>query len=376
LFLVYSIILTTIPRVQAAEAFTPDRESIEDVRVGIPAGRSEPVDAREETPGVPRSGRIAPWPTTDWSTSTPEAEGMDRNTLIGAFHYAVENESRAVLVIRHGYIVGEWYGEGWDEATRQQGFSMTKSFSSALVGMLIDDGVIGDVEQPVARFVPEWRDDEHGQITIRHLLSMDSGLFWSATMEIRFFLQNDQNAFAVGLPVAHPPGDVWIYSNPACQVLSEVILNATGGQAAEYGQQRLFDVIGMWNATWDTDPAGNTLTYMGIVASAREFAKFGYLFLRDGAWEDGQIVSADWVRESTIRSQWLQPFYGYLWWLNTNGVMWRDVPGDAYAALGAEEKKIYVVPSLDIIAIRLGDAQPAWSDNTFLGRVCRSVIER
>ena len=194
-------------------------------------------------------------------------------------------------------------------------------------------------------------------------------------MEFPFFLQFAQNACSVGLPVAHPPGGVWIYSNPACQVLSEVILNATGSQAADYARERLFDEIGMWDATWDSDPAGNTLTYMGIVASAREFAKFGYLFLRDGTWENGQLLSEDWVRESTRNSQWLQPFYGYLWWVNTGGLMWGDVPADAYAARGAEEKKISIVPSLDIIAVRLGDAQPSWSDNTFLGLVCQSVVE-
>ena len=86
------------------------------------------------------------------------------------------------------------------------------------------------------------------------------------------------------------------------------------------------------------------------------------------------MVSGEWFRESTRPPQGLQPFSGYLWWLNPGGLMWPDVPADAYAALGFEEKKVYVVPSLDLIAVRLGDAAPAWSDNEFLGRVCGAVI--
>ncbi|RJP67952.1 MAG: hypothetical protein C4532_13805, partial [Candidatus Abyssobacteria bacterium SURF_17] len=131
----------------------------------------------------------------------------------------------------------------------------------------------------------------------------------------------------------------------------------------------------MWNAAWMSDTAGNTLTYMGVVASAREFAKFGYLYLRGGVWEGQQILSADWVSESTQPSQIMNPFYGYLWWLNTAGATWPNVPEDAFAAMGMNEKRIYVVPSLDIVAVRLGAPQAAWNDNAFLGRVCASVIE-
>jgi CubicO group peptidase (beta-lactamase class C family) len=300
---------------------------------------------------------------------------MDRQILTDAFRYAMGQGSKAVLVIRNGYIVGEWYGPGWTQESVQTGFSIAKSFSSALVGMLIEDGVFTGLDQPVSQFITEWQDGKHDTVTVRNLLSMNSGLYWDPINDyIILPTRPDQNSFAVGLPMADIPGATWVYNNSACQVVSELILRATGMQAANYAAYRLASKIGMWNADWLTDMVGNTLTYQSVIASAREFAKFGYLFLRGGVWDGEQILSSDWVEESTTRSQVLNPFYGYLWWCNTGGLMWTDVPADAYAAMGFQEKKIYVVPSLDLVAVRLGDAAVTWSDNYFLGGVCSSVV--
>ncbi len=349
-------------------------ESIQGLNLRLPshlprAGRVEAEPFREAAPIV-----IAPWPTYEWAESTPEAQGMSREVLIEAFRYAIANRSKAVVVIRHGYIVGEWYAEGWDKNRRQTGFSMAKSFSSAIVGMLIDDGLIGNVDNKAAWYVPEWRDARHRTVSVRNLLSMNSGLYYDPfTDYILLPSQPDQSAFAVGLPMEAYPGTTWVYNNSACQVISELVLQTSGMQAADYARERMGNKIGMWNATWMTDQVGNTLTYQSVIASAREFAKFGYLYLRRGEWDGEQIVSREWVLESTRRSQSLQIFYGYLWWLNTWGLWWPDVPADAYAAMGLNEKRIYVVPSLDIVAVRLGAGQPSWSDNDFLGPVCNSV---
>jgi CubicO group peptidase (beta-lactamase class C family) len=351
-------------------------ESIGHLNVEIPYHVGEGLDLFTGTLPAETPDSIAPWPTVDWTVSTPEEQGMDRRILTDAFRYAAGQGSMAVLVIRNGYIVGEWYGPGWTEETRQSGFSIAKSFSSAIVGMLIDDGVFTGLDQPVSQFITEWQDGEHDGVTIRNLLSMNSGLYWDPITDyIILPTRPDQNAFAVGLPMESAPGSLWVYNNSACQVISELILRATGMQAANYASHRLAAKIGMWNAGWLTDNAGNTLTYQSVIASAREFAKFGYLFLRGGEWDGEQIVSSGWVAESTTLSQMLNPFYGYLWWCNTAGLMWTAVPADAYAAMGFQERRIYVVPSLDIVAVRLGDASLSWSDNRFLGTVCGSVIE-
>ncbi len=315
----------------------------------------------------------APWPTDHWTESTPEDQGMSTPLLTTAFAYAFNHGSRAVTVIRNGYLVAEHYGHGWDAATRQQAFSVSKSFTSCLLGMLMDDGVIAGVEEPAADFIPRWDDPQHGAVTIGHLLSMDSGLQYNLLTDPLLIASRNQNKYAVGLPMEHAPGTKWVYHNAACQVPSEIILNATGRQTAGFAAQRLAAVIGMPTTTWDSDRAGNTLTYMGIVAPARELAKFGYLFLRQGQWDGQQVVSAAYVARATQPSQALNPFYGYLWWLNTAGLAMPDVPADAYAAMGFEEKRIYVVPSLDLVAVRLGEPNRSWDDNAFLGRVCAAV---
>jgi len=352
------------------------KKSIRGLNLRLPAYLPEGV-APAQPRIYPPPDEAAPWPTIDWSVSTPEEQGMDRDILINSFRYAVANKSKAVVVIRNGYIVGEWYDDDWNEETMQTGFSMAKSFSSAVVGMLIDDGLINSVGQKVAGFVPEWYDLQHWGVSVENLLSMNSGVYFNFFSDyVILTTRPDQSAFAVGLPMEAFPGSKWIYNNSACQVISELVLQASGMQTADYARARIWNKIGMWNATWMTDQVGNTLTYQSVFASAREFAKFGYLYLRGGEWDGEQIVSRDWVIRSTQPSQWLNPFYGYLWWLNTWKQMWPDAPADAYAAIGMGEKRIYVIPSLDIVAVRLGEGRLLWSDNDFLGPICDSVLPR
>lgn len=351
------------------------RESIEALNITLPANPSHDWTVPDHDRSPAAITAIAPWPTVDWSVSTPEEQGMDSATLETAFDYAIAQDSKALVVIRNGYIVSEWYGPDWDQTTRQRGFSIAKSFTSALIGMLIESGAIASVDTQVAWYVPEWRDRQHRTVTVRNLLSMDSGLYWSLFSDYLVLpTRPDQNAFAVGLPMQRPPGTFWTYNNSACQVLSKLILNTTGMQPADYAYYVLWTRIGMWNTSWMTDRAGNTLTYQSVIASAREFAKFGYLYLRQGEWDGVQIVSSDWVYESTQPSHFRNDFYGYLWWLNIGGGLWPDAPGDAFAAMGMNEKRIFVVPSLDIVAVRLGKGNSDWDDNAFIGPICNSVL--
>jgi CubicO group peptidase (beta-lactamase class C family) len=156
-------------------------------------------------------------------------------------------------------------------------------------------------------------------------------------------------------------------------VLAETFLRRTGRQLHEYWQARVADVIGMHDATWMTDFVGNTLTYRSVNASAREFAKFGYLFLREGEWDGQRVMPQRWVDVSTRPSQDLNPFYGLLWWLNTGRLEMPSVPADAYYAAGLGEKRIYVVPSKDLVVIRLGPGDLFWDDDAFLGPICDAV---
>ena len=319
--------------------------------------------------------RTAPWPTIEWAISSPQRQDLDPSGLEEAFSYGEAHRSKAMVVVRRGFLVKEWYDYGWDKNSTKSGYSVAKSFTSALIGMLIDEGRIHGLDQLVSDFVPQWRDAAHGGITIRHLLSMTSGLFCNTTSDyLQLLSAPNQSLFAIGLPMEAQPGQTWEYSNSAVQVLAEVILQASGRQAKDYARERLWPIIGMWNADWTADSVGNTLTYQAVVASAREFAKFGYLFLRRGLWVSRRVVSASWVDESVRPSQSLNPHYGLLWWSNSGGDWWPAVPADAYAAIGAFNQRIYVVPSLDLVVVRIGEEDLQWSDNAFLGPICRSVL--
>jgi CubicO group peptidase (beta-lactamase class C family) len=299
---------------------------------------------------------------------------MDPARLEEAFSFGEAHRSKAMVVIRHGFLVKEWYDYGWDKNSTKTGYSVAKSFTSALIGMLLEEGRIHSLDQSVSDFIPQWRDAAHSGITIRHLLSMTSGLYCTYVSDyLQLLTAANQSQFAINLSMEASPGETWEYNNAAVQVLSEVILRASGRQAVDYARERLWSVIGMWNADWMADSVGNTLTYQSVVASAREFAKFGYLFLRRGQWVSRRVLSASWVDQSVRPSQGLNPHYGFLWWTNSGGDWWPDVPADAYAAMGAVNQRIYVVPSLDLVVVRLGEEDLQWSENAFLGPICRAV---
>lgn len=337
----------------------------------IPANwQALPVPAAQP----PLAGTMAPWPTVDWSVSTPAAQGMDQQLIDVGFNYAQNRSSNALLVIRNGYIVSEWYAGGWAQDDREDGFSMAKSVSSAMYGVALQERIFQSPFEPVSDYVTEWDDPAHRDVEIRHLLSMTSGLHWDVfTDYVLLGLAFDQSQFAVNLGMDADPGTTWVYNNAACQVLAETFLRRTGRQLHEYWQARVADVIGMHDATWMTDFVGNTLTYRSVNASAREFAKFGYLFLREGEWDGQRVMPQRWVDVSTRPSQDLNPFYGLLWWLNTGRLEMPSVPADAYYAAGLGEKRIYVVPSKDLVVIRLGPGDLFWDDDAFLGPICDAV---
>lgn len=314
---------------------------------------------------------MAPWPTIDWTESTPAAQHMTAWKLAKAADYGRRHGAKAMAVFRNGYLVGEWYAGGWNRDTRQKGYSMAKSVTSALYGVMLKEGWISGLDQKVSTAVPAWGDRNHADADLGHLLSMTSGIHWDFVSDYLLLpVSPNQNRFSIDQRLDDPPGTVWTYSNMGVQVLSAFLTRTVGMQPAEYGNKRIGRVIGMWNADWLTDLRGNTLTYQSVIASAREFAKFGYLFLRNGEWDGRQVVPAQWVAASTSPSQTLNPFYGYLWWLNTAGLDMPDVPADAFYAAGLGEKRIYVVPSLDLVVVRLGDPSLGWDDNFFLGQVC------
>lgn len=304
-------------------------------------------------------GEDLAWPTAEWRVAAPEAHEMDASLLDGARGYAFQDgkNTQGVVVVRHGVIVGEWYEEGRDESSFATSWSVAKSFSSALIGIAIHEGLIESVDVSMSEFLPEWTGTEKEGVTLRDVLSMASGLKWTESYDPEdlvssdiiqmILLREDHLDYAASRPLEFAPGSRWNYSSGDTMLLSGVLEAVTGGNAGSYAREKLFDPIGMSPVDWWTDSAGQTATYCCIDSPARQFAKFGLLYLRGGEWAGTQVVPRDWVTTSTSPS--VVPYYGHQWWLD-------ETPGgrEMYSAQGHDGQYIYVVPDLDLVVVRTG----------------------
>ncbi len=309
-------------------------------------------------------------PDPDWEVEAPEEHGMDALLLEQAAAYAQEHDSNCLVVTRDGVIVGEWYWNGWDQETEQNLFSVTKSFTSALVGIAQEHGAL-DIHERASEYIDAWRGTASEEVTIRDLISNDSGRYWDFITDYvaMFLVAPDKTAFAIGLGQQHEPGTYWEYNNSAIQTLERVLKVATDTDVAEFARDFLFDPLGM-ASSYGRDPAGNPLTFSNATASCRDMARFGLLYLRHGRWvDDLEVIPEDWVQESTQPSTTLNAGYGYLWWLNReghwvlpsaplrqegDGRILDGVPEELFRASGAFNQIIAVDPGTHIVFTRLG----------------------
>ncbi len=310
------------------------------------------------------------YPSREWSVESPEAHDLDSFLLEEAADFAESNDSNCFVVTRDGVIVGEWYWNDWDTETEQNVFSVTKSFTSALVGIAQHRGQL-DITDRASEYIPEWVGTASEDVTIRNLISNDSGRHWDVITDyLRMAVQaDDKTAFAVGLDQQYPPGTVWKYNNSAIQTLEPVLREATGMDVADYAEEVLFRPLGMASG-YGRDAAGNPTTYSGVECSCRDLARFGYLYLRGGLWSRGrQVVPEDWVEQSIQPSTSLNSAYGYMWWLNReghwvapsfpdhvagDGVPLPGLPENVFRASGAFNQIIFVDPNTDIVFTRIG----------------------
>jgi CubicO group peptidase (beta-lactamase class C family) len=301
-----------------------------------------------------------PGPYKELDVVTPEEAGMDPAIFEEARTYAFDpaKNTQGVVILRGGKLVAEWYAEGRDADSFAASWSVAKSFTSALIGIALEEGAIPSLDQPVADYIPEWVDTENEEITLEHLLTMTSGLDWIEDYDasagqsdvIDMVLGADPLAIAVDQPRLVPPGTAFNYSSGDTMLLSKVIQDETGMSAGEYAEEKIFSRIGIEPADWWRAIDGTSLTFCCLDMSSRDFARFGQLFLDGGRWNGKQVVPESWVTASTTPSP-TEVGYGYQWWLEgkTTGL-----PDDTYAALGHDGQFIYVVPSLDLVVVRNG----------------------
>lgn len=324
---------------------------------------------------LPDQPRDVPWPTAAWPTgpALPRLESvLDRAFPAEGPQPRELGVSLATVVIRGGRLVAERYGPDAGPDTTLISWSTAKSITHALFGVLVRRGDL-DVEGPAA--VPEWSapGDARGAITVDQLLRMSSGLAFvedyvddtvSDVIEMLFGSgRADVAHFAACKPLVAPPGRAWSYSSGTTNILTRLLGTLVGDGTASEGatvpfiQRELFDVIGMSSATARFDQAGTFIGSSFVYACARDFARFGLLYLRDGCWEGGRVLPPGWVDRARTPTPGSDGAYGAHWWIDPAS------PWGTFFASGYEGQYILVVPGLDAVVVRLGkspaDLRPA-----------------
>ena len=347
---------------------------------------------------VSHGSLLAYFPIDDenWETLTTIESGAAPALLQSAIEYAGANNTKALIVLHQGKIVVEQYWDGWDRTTRGPSYSAAKSLVSILVGQAIEAGVIDSLDQPASEFLDEWADDPAYQdITIRHLLTMTTGFSESPLTLLLLQQATSERRFGTRREPEFPPGTRWYYNDAAYRLLFYLLEEAYGKSLPTLSQESLFDPIGMNHTAWhireETSLGESYQNYQWLDFTALDAARFGLLALNQGNWDGTQIVPATWIRDSTMPDYDFAPFYGRLWWLNSSsshrtpsseldrdGPFAPDAPPDMFAALGAFDQKIYVIPSLDLVVVRLGTEALGNSlavgvfDNLLLGKISQS----
>lgn len=292
--------------------------------------------------------------------------------------------TRAVIVVQDGQIVGERYAEGFSEHTRFPGWSMTKSVLSALIGVLVGEGRMVPKDREL---LPEWRSpDPRAAITVEDLLRMRSGLKFSEVYEDlssdvieMLFNRPDAAGYAASRPLEASPGTMWSYSSGSTNILSRIARTIVGEeQYPEWPRRALFDRIGMSSAMMERDGSGTFVGSSFMMSTARDWARFGQLYLQDGVWEGTRVLPDGWVRFSTTPTpESPDRIYGAHWWLKLKPEIGggtaadAQIPADAYFAIGHEGQTLTIVPSRKLVAVRLGLSIyiDAWNQAAFVAEL-------
>jgi CubicO group peptidase (beta-lactamase class C family) len=292
--------------------------------------------------------------------------------------------TRAVVVVYQGRIVAERYAPGITTDTPLIGWSMTKSVMNALTGIMVREGKLSIHDTAL---LPQWRapDDPRSSISVDHLLRMTSGLkfdenYVNLISDVNEMLLDcgDMASFAADKSLKSAPGSAWKYSSGSINILSRVIRDRLGGTASDYfdfPRKALFNPVGMHSAVIEPDAAGNFVGSSFMYATARDWARFGLLYLRKGRWNGKQILPADWTAYSLAPTTGSENAYGAGFWLRpdppTGGQSRALLPSDAYFITGHEGQLIAVIPPYDLVIVRLGLSRlpGAWDHALFASRV-------
>ncbi len=324
-----------------------------------------------------------PWPIGDRLKDTlfPEIDTSKLNiTISNAFQNPKGKEKRtaAIVIVYKGEIVGEkyWSEKGITSNTRLWGWSMNKSILNALTGIMIKQGKL---DLYVTAPVHEWLSDRRHEITLNDLMHMSSGLKWNedygtaANTTNMLFREPNCYKSAVSAPFHKKPGTEWSYSSGTANVISGIIRKTINNDKEYYAfpYRDLFNKIGMTSMILEADASGNFVASSYGYATARDWARFGLLYDKDGIWQGDTILPPQWVNYSRTPAPASNGKYGALFWLNKAHQL-PDVPEETYSCQGHRGQRIFIIPSRHLVMVRLGFSDKYFDHNEFLKEILES----
>ena len=264
----------------------------------------------------------------------------------------------AFVVLHRGGVVAECYDKGIGRDTKLLSWSMAKSFANALIGLMVKDSLL-DIHAPMD--IPEWQGDGRKAITLHDLMQMQSGLEWNedygarSDVNIMLHCERDMGLYALSKPLEHKPGTYWQYSSGTTNIVMRYLRSRFPSEEAFIGymRSRLFDPLGIVRPVFEQDLSGTFVGSSYLYATARDFARFGQLYLDDGCVDSERILPKGWVDYTRRPAAASGKHYGAFFWLNGNG-KFPDVPRDMFYCDGHDGQDIFIFPSHELVVVVLG----------------------
>lgn len=286
----------------------------------------------------------------------------------------------AFIVLHKGIPIAEAYQPEYNAGTRFLSWSMAKSFTNTLVGIMVKEGKL-DINKPVE--LPAWQSDERSKITLNDLMQMQSGLRWNedygnrSDVTMMLYAESDFAKFAYDQKADFKPGTKWYYSSGSVNVVNYVMRKAIGNDQDYYlfAKTRLFDQIGMPDAVFEVDASGTQVGSSYLYATARDYARYGLLCLNDGVFNGQRILPEGWMKYTTTPASGSEGKYGSLFWLNQSKY-YPAAPEDMFSCNGHDGQQIFMIPSKDLVIVLLGySPKPnrTMDFNSLLGDVIATV---
>ena len=322
------------------------------------------------------------WPVGDkLADSLPAGVNMEKlnNALTEAFKDSVGTKGTfAVAVAYKNQLITEKYRIGFSSKNRFLSLSMAKSFTHALVGIMVRKGLL-KVDEKVD--IPDWKNDKRINITLENLMHMNSGLEWNenygnlSDVTIMLYKSADMSEFASKKALVARPDSLWVYNSGATNIVSFLIRKKIANDTEYYAFPRrdLFNPIGMRSAIFETDASGTFAGSSYIYATMRDYVRFGLLYLNKGNWLGNQILPEGWTDSAMKPANGSGGKYGSFFWLNQSGD-YPGVPKDLFMCSGHDGQFIYIIPSLQLVVVRTGFSKMGDFDFTkFLAGIVAAV---